>query len=215
MTTSRLRPWGIMAWLTGLLALFHFHVARAQLTVTTADQQGALPLTPAWIPAADSVIAGLPPSSSAGNFSEEAAGRNVDSLTAAGSLTIGGISGNTTSTNYVTCGNDGGAGAFVVYTLPAATNGWNLTNITVYGGWKDNGRDQQAYTVYYARAVAPSNFVSLASVSYLPAVPGGTGAGARSKCRRWRRQANGFLIVIPLRRRPRWWRWTTGRGRGG
>jgi hypothetical protein len=49
----------------------------------------------------------------------------------------------------VTCGNGGGAGSSVIYSLTSTTNGYNLTNIVVYGGWADGGRDQQAYTVYH------------------------------------------------------------------
>lgn len=169
----------IAARLACLALLFFINSASAQLTVTTADQQGALPLTPAWTPAADSLIAGLAPSGSAGNFSLEASGRNVNSLTAGGSLTINQIAGNTTSTNYVTCGNNYGAGSFVIYSLPASNSGYNLTNITVYGGWKDNGRDQQAYTVYYSTVTAPTNFVLLAAVNFNPSVPANTASATR------------------------------------
>lgn len=133
-----------------------------------------MPLTPTWTPASDSLIAGLLPSTALGNFSEEVSGRNVNSLTAGGSLTISQIQGNagtTCSTNYVTCGNGYGAGSDIVYTLPASTNGYDLTNITIYGGWQDNGRDQQAYTVYYATVEAPTNFIELTSVNFLPSVP--------------------------------------------
>ena len=148
----------------------------AQLTVTTANQQGARPLTPTWVPATDSLIANEAPGTADGNFSEEVSGRNVNSLTAGVSLTISQITGDdgtTCSTNYVTCGNGSGAGSLIIYSLPTSANGYNVTNITVYGGWQDNGRDQQAYTVYYATAQAPSNFIQLTNVNYLPSVPSG------------------------------------------
>jgi hypothetical protein len=113
-----------------------------------------------------------------GNFSEEVPGRNVNSLTAGGSLKISQIAGTygyTTSTNYVTCGNGTGpdgssAGSTIIYTLPAAANGYTLTNITVYGGWDDNGRDQQAYSVYYSTVMEPANFIALAVVNYTPSI---------------------------------------------
>ena len=133
-----------------LVVLFAFASSvPATLVVTTANQNGAAPLTPTWTPATNSLIAGLVPSVALGNFSEEANGRNVNCLTLGGSLTISSISSpnSTCSTNYITCGNANGTGSTVIYTLPALTNGYNLTNITVYGGWQDNGRDQQAYTV--------------------------------------------------------------------
>ncbi len=133
--------------------------------------------TPTWLAATNgSLIAGQAPSASSGNFSEETSGRSVNSLTAGGSLGIYqilGVNGGTTCDNYVTCGNGTGpggsaAGTTLVYTLTGATNGYNLTGITVCGGWKDGGRDQQAYTVYYATVANPSNFVQLATVNYLP-----------------------------------------------
>lgn len=165
------------AFLLLLLAVFcsQEHL-RAQLTVTTANQQGARPLTPTWVPATDSLIANEVPGTAEGNFSEEVSGRNVNSLTAGGSLTISQITGNdgtTCSTNYVTCGNGYGAGSLIIYSLPTSANGYNVTNITVYGGWQDNGRDQQAYTVFYATAQAPSDFIQLTNVNYLPSVPSG------------------------------------------
>jgi hypothetical protein len=164
------------------LLLFLVSPALASLTVTTDNQQGALPFTPSWTPTSASLIAGLSPSSFAGNFSEEGGGRNVNSLTAGGSLTVSqvpGGGGETCSSDYVTCGDGSGAGSNIVYTLPASTNGYNLTNITVYGGWTDNGRDQQAYTVYYATAASPSVFIALTSVNYDPANPGSVACATR------------------------------------
>jgi alpha-L-rhamnosidase len=150
--------------------------------VTATNQIGAgtnAPFTPSWtIVTNGSLIAGLHPSTALGNFSEEAPGRNVNSLTTANSLRLSQIAGTfglTTSTNYVTCGNgtgpdQSGAGSAIIYTLPVSANGYSLTNITVYGGWDDNGRDQQAYAVYYSTVMAPSNFISLAVVNYTPSI---------------------------------------------
>ena len=154
---------------------------------------GTYPFTPSWnIVTNGDLILGLPPSAATGNFSEEVSGRNVDSLTIGSSLvisqttaTVGNDSGHTTcSTNYVTCGNGTGpdgssVGSTVIYTLPASANGYNLTNITVYGGWQDNGRDQQAYTVYYSTVSAPTNFNSLTSVNFTPSVPSSTPSATR------------------------------------
>ena len=155
--------------------------APAALVISTVNQTGPVPFTPTWTPATDSLIAGLVPSMALGNFSEEANVRNVNSLTLDGSLTINSISvpNSTCSTNYVTCGNLYGAGSTVIYTLPAFTNGYNLTNITVYGGWQDNGRDQQAYTVYYSTVANPAVFTVLTSVNYNPPVSGGVASATR------------------------------------
>src|SRR5580658_1897442 len=141
-----------------------------------AAQTGASPgssFTPTWTLAGNSLIAGQSPSATNGDFNVEPywGNRNVNSLTAGDSLTIAtGGSPTTTSTNYVSCGTvASGAGQFVTYTLTGSATGYNLTNITVYGGWRDNGRDQQGYTVYYSTVAAPSTFISLASVYYNPA----------------------------------------------
>ena len=144
--------------------------------ITTTNQTGSGSGTfyPSWTVVTNgSLIAGQYPGTATGNFSEEVPGRNVNSLTAGGSLgltQITGTSGYTTSTNYVTGGNGSSAGSLVTYALAGSTNGYDLTNITVYGGWADNGRDQQAYTVYYSTVSAPTNFITLAAVNFNPAI---------------------------------------------
>jgi len=154
--------------------------APAALTVTTANQVGTAntyPFTPTWTPALDSLIAGLAPTTANGNFSLEVPGRNVSSLTAGGSLAINliaGTSGNTTSTNYVTCGNGGGAGSLLIYTLPVTANGYNITNITVDGGWADRGRDALAFTVLYSTKADPATFIWLTNVNYNPSIAANT-----------------------------------------
>jgi hypothetical protein len=160
--------------------------ASAQLTVTTANQYGSAgtyPFTPTWTQASDSLIAGLAPTIADGNFELDDTNRNIDSLTADGSLTINSVPGNTgpdtignstASTNYVTCGNGDGAGSLVVYTLPASANGYNITNISVFGGWQDSGRDSQSYTVLYSTVANPGTFIWLTNVNYYPSPPNST-----------------------------------------
>ena len=95
--------------------------------ITTTNQTGTGSGTfyPNWnIVTNGSLIAGQSPTTAVGDFSEEVSGRNVNSLTAGGSLgitKITGTSSTTTSTNYVTCGNGGSpvAGSTVIYTLTA------------------------------------------------------------------------------------------------
>ena len=156
--------------------------ASAQVTVTTANQTGAAstwPFTPtgsAWVvDQADSLIHGLTPTSAPGNWSLEIAGRNVNSLTVNTNLTLGIIQpSTTTSTNYVTYGNGSSAGSSLVYTLPANTYGYNVTNISVYGGWANNGRDQQAYAVFYSTVGNPTQFNYLAYVNDNPSIANNT-----------------------------------------
>jgi hypothetical protein len=155
------------------------------------------PLTPTWTLVPGSAIHGLSPSSTNGNFDLEPywGDRYVNSLTAGDSLTISaGGSPATTSTNYVTCGNGGSpaAGASVIYTLTnSSAGGYSLTNITVYGGWRDNGRDQQAFTVYYSKITAPAAFLLLGSVNYNPP----NAANVPSATRATLASANGWLAT--------------------
>ncbi len=56
----------------------------------------------------------------------------------------------------------------MTYTLPTATYGYNLTNIAVYGGWSDDGRNEQKYQVLYSTFSSPSTFVSIGTFDYNP-----------------------------------------------
>jgi hypothetical protein len=156
--------------------------------ITCADNQagwGGDTFYPSWtMDTNGSLIAGKSPAVATGDFSLEMAGRDVNALTATHDLGLTQISGSpgypiTTTPNYVTCGNGGGAGSALVYNLPAASNGYDLTNITVYGGWSDNGRDQQACTVYYSPTGAPTNFVPLSAINFNPSVGGGIQSATR------------------------------------
>ncbi|MBN2161838.1 MAG: family 78 glycoside hydrolase catalytic domain [Pontiellaceae bacterium] len=157
--------------------------------ITLAANQAGLggnTFYPGWtLATAGSLIEGMPPASVAGDFSLELSGqRDVNSLTTTHDLGLTQIIGNpsasfpiTTSGNYVTCG--GSAGRELVYTLPGSSTGYDVTNITVYGGWADNGRDQQAYTVYYSTMKDPSDFILLTSVNYNPGIIGGIQSATR------------------------------------
>jgi hypothetical protein len=141
--------------------------------ISTANQYGLggqTEFSPSFLIAPDSLIAGELPSSSTGNFEILGCG-GVSHLTDGifGTLYP---SGNT-SPDLASAGNsvtgNSGCGTVLVYTLPPSTYGYDLTNITVYGGWSDGGRDQQSYDVYYSSIASPSNFNNLLTqVNYLP-----------------------------------------------
>jgi alpha-L-rhamnosidase len=171
-------------------------------TITATNQTGSGSGTfyPGWTVVTNgSLIAGQSPSMAAGNFSEEVPGRSVNFLTTGNNLgitLINGTFGTTCSTNYVTCGNGTGpdgssAGSTIIYSLSGSTNGYNLTNIMVYGGWADNGRDQQAYTVYYSTVTAPTNFIPLTVVNYNPSI----GSGIQSATRVMLTSSDGVLAT--------------------
>jgi len=153
--------------------------AFAQITITGTNQTGSVPFTPTWVRAAGNLIAGAIPTIANGNFSQYT-GANASNLTRPGiPLTINAFS-SPQATNLEVCGNDGTAGALLVYLLPAANYGYDLTNITVYGGWQDNGRDSQAYTISYSTAANPGSFLPLTQVNYSPAgVPNGVASANR------------------------------------
>jgi alpha-L-rhamnosidase len=121
---------------------------------------------PTWSVTTGSLIAGLAPTSvGAGNFSQWGGG-TVAVLTdnSIGQFNfIPNVGGSATE---VTCGTFGGQS--VTYTLPNVPSGYDLTNIVVYGGWGDAGRDQQSYTISYATVAAPGTFTAFKSVSYNP-----------------------------------------------
>lgn len=144
---------------------------------------GTTSFTPTWsVSTNKSLIAGRAPSRFIGNFSAEAPGRSVNSLTdgSSGALKVITFSGgDTTSTNYVTCGNEHGAGLSLTYRLADSKTGYDLSNIVVYGGWADGNRDQQAYNVYYSTATASASFIRLGSVNYTPSDPANTQSATR------------------------------------
>lgn len=178
MKKLQLTKYKAAAGLAGLALLVLASSAPAQLTVTGANQLGAVPLTPTWSAASGSLISGLAPTAANGNFGEFN-GANVNNLTQPGiALTIH-ANVSPAITNQEVCGDDGTAGSLLVYTLPSTAYGYNLTNITVYGGWQDAGRDAQDYTVLYSTVANPGSFTVLTAVSYIPANPLATGDATR------------------------------------
>lgn len=136
--------------------------------VSPANQTGSGKFTPTWSLPADSLIAGFGPSargSGGGSYALESSG-GLSVLTDGKYGSVG--SGNTT---LATCGVN--AGHSVTYTLVGSQSGYDITNIVVYAGWGDKGRDQQAYTVYYSTIADPDTFIPLSSTDYNPTIPQG------------------------------------------
>ncbi|MDB6063807.1 MAG: alpha-rhamnosidase [Pedosphaera sp.] len=125
--------------------------------------------TPTWALATNSLIAGTSPSTvGTGNFALESSG-GVGILTDGifGPIASGLVG---THPSFATGGTGGGTS--LTYSLPvSATNGYDLTNIIVHGGWNDSGRDQQGYTISYATAANPNTFIALTTVNYNPTIP--------------------------------------------
>jgi len=157
------------------LAVSGLPVAVNNVIACYASQTGlgsaVMNFVPTWTVAPDSLIAGQTPSSiGSGNFSDPISNRGggVAVLTDASFGWLNPTYG--TSPTEVSGGTlASGAGQAVTYTLAGSVTGYSLTDITVYGGWGDSGRDQQAYTIYYSTISAPTNFIQLSAVNYLPA----------------------------------------------
>jgi hypothetical protein len=131
---------------------------------------GQTTFTPTWTVATNSLIRSNTPSAlGTGNFSRDNSG-TVDVLTDGqyGTLNPAGNG----SLDFVTCGLNNQSGGFVTYTLPGSATGFDLTNIVVYGGWSDGGRDQQRYAVLYSTVASPEVFNQIADVNFNPALPG-------------------------------------------
>ena len=131
------------------------------MTEAFAYQQtfsGGPELAPTWTLAPGDLLEGLTASSTgSGNFTMNGDGplsELTDGL-------IGYVGG--TVYSFCSCGSSG-AGTSVTYTLAGSANGYNINQIVTYGGWQDQGRDWQNYTVYYATAANPTNFTTLTSV---------------------------------------------------
>ena len=127
-----------------------------------------------WTVDPGSLIAGQSPSSvGSGNFSQP-----VSVLTDGSFGWLNYWPNVGSSPTEATCGTS--AGQSVTYNLGASPNGYSISNIVVYGGWGDAGRDQQAYTVYYSTVAAPTNYIFLASANYNPANPAAVQSATRS-----------------------------------
>jgi|GEM_PF-866175 len=138
-------------------------VACAAQTTTLTSK-----LTPTWAINTNSIIAGQAPSSvGSGTFTTEGAG-GVLKLTD----NAFGYVGSGDNSTLATCGS--AQGTYLVYTTLGNGFGIDLSSIITFAGWTDNGRDEQAYSVYYATASDPNTFILLTAADYNPDVPGST-----------------------------------------
>jgi alpha-L-rhamnosidase len=169
------------------------------IITSVATQTGLGPaltnFAPTWEIASGSLIAGqLPSDVGVGDFSDpyrnECGGVSVLTDDSFGWLKyLPNLGGSPTEVTGGTVA--GGAGQSVTYTLTGSSTGYDLTNITVYGGWGDAGRDQQAYTVYYSTISAPTTYIQLSDVNYNPSDP----ANVQSATRVALRPASGLLAT--------------------
>ena len=114
-----------------------------------------------------SLIAGFQPSSvGSGNFSTgPSAGYSI--------LTDGQLGNYGEQYNDNLAAGGSSAGTSLTYTLTGPANGYNLSSIVVYGGWSDDGRDEQSYTISYSTVAASNTFITLDALSHTAALTGG------------------------------------------
>ena len=137
-------------------------------TESTQTSGSAATFVPTWPVATNSLIAGLSPSSvGTGDFARNYGG--YPSAQGLPALTDGVISPTGKADGlFATCGYDNGAGEYVIYTLPATANGYNITNISTYTTWGDDFLTRQAYAVSYSTVDNPNSFIFLTFVDYKP-----------------------------------------------
>jgi hypothetical protein len=60
-------------------------------------------------------------------------------------------------------GGGSGTGTSVTYglNLSLAPQGYDISSIVSLGGWNDNGRDQQLFTVFYSTVANPNTFLQI------------------------------------------------------
>ncbi len=120
--------------------------ASAAVVVTTSVQigDGVTPFTPSYAPLASDLINGASPLSSLGNFTLEASDGTPALTNGAYPALSTGVVGS--HIGLATAGNGGGAGTQVTYLFTTS----NIARVDVYGGWNDNGRDEQDFTIQFS-----------------------------------------------------------------
>jgi hypothetical protein len=163
-----------------LFTLSSVYVAAATghaAVIVTTDVQSSTTQTLAhtYVPSTTDLINGLAATNVTGSFTEESTG-GTPVLTdgAFPSPLTRGDAGGFQFGAFATGGNTGGTS--LTYTLASPSN---LTGITVYGGWQDDGRDEQSYSILYATAAAPTTFLPLTTVRFNPAGASGNPQATR------------------------------------
>jgi hypothetical protein len=151
--------------------------ANAAVVVTPDFQVGpggaGSNFTPSYVVSNSDLINGVAPLTSSGDFTVElSGGLPVLNNGAYGTITEPGGAPDRTHGAFGVAGGGTGTGTTVTYALNTAASplGYKISSIVSYGGWNDNGRDQQAYTVQYSTVASPGTFIDLATVDLNPSV---------------------------------------------
>jgi hypothetical protein len=109
-----------------------------------------------------------------GNFGLD--GANPDPTVLANTVNVG----DNLPADFVFCGPGGGAGQSMTYTLANSGYGFDVTNITVYGGWINGNRIEQLYKISYSNPSAPGTNIPLVTADYKANDPSGAPAATRT-----------------------------------
>ena len=127
--------------------------------------------TPSYVVSNSDLINGLIPASFSGDFAavEFSGGLPVMNDGVYGVITEPGGAPDRTHGAFGLGGGGSATGISVTYNLGSNPSGYNISSVAVYGGWNDNGRDQQLYTFSYS-LIGDPGFVTLTTVNFNPAV---------------------------------------------
>ena len=146
-----------------LLAVFGLTAtSQAATVVTTANQ-----LTPYTVSATD-LINGLAPTMHSGNFTSEGGTLGVSALT-------NGTFVDTNAGSFATGDGPAGSGDFVTYFFITT----DISSVIVYGGWRDNGRDAQNFSLEFTSDGGISFGRPILSGLFNPAIGGGITSATR------------------------------------
>jgi hypothetical protein len=140
--------------------------AFATVVVSTDAQLGpggvGSTFTPTYVVSSTDLINGMTPSAFSGDFAvtELTGGLPVLTNGTYGTITEPGGAVDRSHAAFGIAGGGGGSGTSVTYSLAANALGYNISSVAVYGGWNDNGRDQQLYTFSYS-VVGSASFVTV------------------------------------------------------
>lgn len=159
------------------------HAASAAVVIATDNEVGAggvgSSFTPSYTVSSTDLINGLAPSDSSGDYAFELSG-GIGVLNDGdyGTITEPGGAPDRTHLAFGVAGGGSGTGTFVQWDLTGSASGYDISSIAVYGGWNDNGRDQQQYSVSYSLIGDPA-FITLANVDFNPVVGGSLQSATR------------------------------------
>jgi hypothetical protein len=135
-------------------------------TPTITHQTGPGPFSPFTVSNNDLLQSSIAGVTSSGNFNQEGAG-GIPALADGVFVINGGNPSN--NAPLATVENN----AFIEVSLNLATSplGYDISSINTYGGWNDNGRDAQRFSLSYS-LVGDATFLPLGSINFEPTAGG-------------------------------------------